>query len=195
MPARFAGDEKGPGLGIHGVQSRLGRNGAAFARPSKAPAMVRHVAEGFARIAARHGQRSGHRHATFTARSAQPPPSCSSRRWSRISQCSSKSRASAKYDVMAEIARGTIFPSPTGERVFTKWGFREVLEKRAAAILQPDLCHAGGITEVRLIAGMAEAYYASDRASQPTGADLAGCRRADRRLDPEFPLPGAGLAR
>src|SRR5262245_17875897 len=65
------------------------------------------------------------------------------------------------HDVMAEIARGTHLPIATGERVFTKWGFREVLEKRAATILQPDLCHAGGITECRLIAGMAEAFYAT----------------------------------
>ena len=60
-------------------------------------------------------------------------------------------------DVMAEIARGTHLPIATGERVFTKWGFREILEKGAATILQPDLCHAGGIMEARLIAGMAEA--------------------------------------
>ncbi|HMJ61380.1 MAG TPA: enolase C-terminal domain-like protein, partial [Bryobacteraceae bacterium] len=60
------------------------------------------------------------------------------------------------HDVMAEIARGTFLPIATGERVFTKWGFREVLEKKAATVLQPDLCHAGGITEVRLIAGMAD---------------------------------------
>jgi hypothetical protein len=37
-----------------------------------------------------------------------------------------------EHDVMAEIARGTFLPIATGERVFTKWGFREVLEKRAA---------------------------------------------------------------
>lgn len=73
------------------------------------------------------------------------------------------------HDVMAEIARGTYLPIATGERVFTKWGFREVLEKRAATILQPDLCHAGGITEVRLIAGMAEAYYASVAPHNPLG--------------------------
>ncbi len=73
------------------------------------------------------------------------------------------------HDVMAEIARGTFLPIATGERVFTKWGFREVLEKRAATILQPDLCHAGGITEVRLIAGMAEAYYASVAPHNPLG--------------------------
>lgn len=73
------------------------------------------------------------------------------------------------HDVMAEIARGTHIPIATGERVFTKWGFREVLEKRAATILQPDLCHAGGITEVRLIAGMAEAYYAAIAPHNPLG--------------------------
>jgi galactonate dehydratase len=74
-----------------------------------------------------------------------------------------------EHDVMAEIARGTFLPLATGERVFTKWGFREVLEKRAATVLQPDLCHAGGITEVRLIAGMAEAYYATIAPHNPLG--------------------------
>jgi galactonate dehydratase len=73
------------------------------------------------------------------------------------------------HEVMAELARGTHLPIATGERVFTKWGFREVLEKRAATILQPDLCHAGGITEVRLIAGMAEAYYAAIAPHNPLG--------------------------
>lgn len=74
-----------------------------------------------------------------------------------------------EHDLMAEIARGTHLPIATGERVFTKWGFREVLEKKAAIILQPDLCHAGGITEVRLIAGMAEAHYASIAPHNPLG--------------------------
>jgi galactonate dehydratase len=72
-------------------------------------------------------------------------------------------------DVMAEIARGTHLPIATGERLFTKWGFREVLEKGAASILQPDLCHAGGIFETRLIAGMAEAYYAAIAPHNPLG--------------------------
>jgi galactonate dehydratase len=74
-----------------------------------------------------------------------------------------------EHEVMAEIARGTHLPIATGERVFTKWGYREVLEKRAATILQPDLCHAGGITEVRLIAGLAEAYYATIAPHNPLG--------------------------
>src|SRR5688572_19698162 len=72
-------------------------------------------------------------------------------------------------DAMAEIARGTHLPIATGERIFTKWGFREILEKGAATILQPDMCHAGGIMEARLIAGMAEAYYASIAPHNPLG--------------------------
>lgn len=72
-------------------------------------------------------------------------------------------------DVMAELAKETHIPIATGERIFTKWGFREILEKGAASILQPDLCHAGGIFEGRLIAGMAEAYYAAIAPHNPLG--------------------------
>jgi len=72
-------------------------------------------------------------------------------------------------DGMAEIARSTHLPIATGERLFTKWAFREVLEKRAATILQPDLCHCGGIMEARLIAGLAESYYAAMAPHNPLG--------------------------
>ena len=72
-------------------------------------------------------------------------------------------------DTMVEIARGTHLPIATGERIFTKWGFREILEKKAASIIQPDLCHAGGITEGRIIAGMAEAYYVPIAPHNPMG--------------------------
>jgi len=72
-------------------------------------------------------------------------------------------------DVMAEIAKKTHIPIATGERIFTKWGFRELLEKRAATILQPDICYAGGITELKIIAGMAEAYYTPLAPHNPQG--------------------------
>ncbi len=72
-------------------------------------------------------------------------------------------------DVMAEMAKKTHIPLATGERIFTKWGFREILEKRAAQILQPDVCYAGGITELRVIAGMAEAYYSPIAPHNPQG--------------------------
>ncbi len=93
---------------------------------------------------------------------------------------------SQNHDIMAEIARGTHLPIATGERVFTKWGFREVLEKGAASILQPDLCHAGGIFETRLIAGMAEAYYAAIAPHNPLGPiATAACVQLDATI-PNF---------
>jgi galactonate dehydratase len=72
-------------------------------------------------------------------------------------------------DIMAELARKTHIPVATGERIFTKWGFKEILEKRAATILQPDVCYAGGITELKIIAGMAEAYYTPLAPHNPQG--------------------------
>jgi galactonate dehydratase len=72
-------------------------------------------------------------------------------------------------EIMAEMARKTHVPIATGERIFTKWGFKEILEKRAATIIQPDVCYAGGITELRLIAGMAEAYYTPVAPHNPQG--------------------------
>lgn len=72
-------------------------------------------------------------------------------------------------DIMAELARKTHIPIATGERIFTKWGFKEILEKRAATIIQPDPCYAGGITELKIIAGMAEAYYTPLAPHNPNG--------------------------
>jgi galactonate dehydratase len=62
-------------------------------------------------------------------------------------------------DALALVARSTSIPIATGERLLTRWGFREVIEKQAAAFLQPDLSHAGGILETKKIAAMAESYY------------------------------------
>jgi galactonate dehydratase len=72
-------------------------------------------------------------------------------------------------DALVTVARSTSIPIATGERLFTKWGFREVLEKQAAAILQPDLSHCGGILEARKIAAMAECYYAAVAPHCPLG--------------------------
>jgi galactonate dehydratase len=72
-------------------------------------------------------------------------------------------------DAMAELAAKTHIPVATGERIYTKWGFHEILEKKAASILQPDVCYAGGITELRLIAGMAEVHYVPLAPHNPQG--------------------------
>jgi galactonate dehydratase len=83
-------------------------------------------------------------------------------------------------DTMVTVARATSIPIATGERLFTKWGFREVLEKQAASILQPDLSHAGGIFECRKIAAMAETYYAAVAPHCPLGPiALAACIQLD----------------
>ena len=76
---------------------------------------------------------------------------------------------SQNIDILAELAAKTHIPVATGERIYTKWGFREVLDKKAASILQPDICYAGGITELRLIAGMAEAHYVPLAPHNPQG--------------------------
>lgn len=57
----------------------------------------------------------------------------------------------------------------TGERLFTKWGFRELLEKQIVDVIQPDICHDGGILETRNIAAMAEAYYVKVAPHNPNG--------------------------
>jgi len=83
-------------------------------------------------------------------------------------------------DALVHVARSTTIPIATGERLFTRFGFREVLEKGAAAILQPDLSHAGGISEVRKIAAMAETYYAAIAPHCPLGPiALAACFQVD----------------
>lgn len=60
---------------------------------------------------------------------------------------------------LAEVAAAISIPVATGERLFTKWGFRDILELGAAAVLQPDLAHCGGIWEGRKIAAAAEVSY------------------------------------
>ena len=64
-------------------------------------------------------------------------------------------------DALVRVAQSTTIPIATGERLFTRWGFREVLIKQAAVVLQPDICHCGGIFEGRKIAAMAELNYAN----------------------------------
>ena len=51
------------------------------------------------------------------------------------------------------------FPIATGERLLTRWGFREIFEKQAVAYIQPDISHVGGITELKKVANMGEVYY------------------------------------
>lgn len=83
-------------------------------------------------------------------------------------------------DALATVARSTSIPIATGERLFTKWAFREVLKKQAAVVLQPDISHCGGIMEGKKIAAMAECNYAAIAPHCPLGPiALASCIQLD----------------
>jgi galactonate dehydratase len=57
----------------------------------------------------------------------------------------------------------------TGERLYSKWDYLPLLERRLVDVIQPDLCHAGGITECKKIAALAEAYYVQLAPHNPQG--------------------------
>lgn len=62
-------------------------------------------------------------------------------------------------DALKLVSDHVPFPIATGERLLTRWGFREVFEKQAVALIQPDASHVGGISELKRVANMAEVYY------------------------------------
>ncbi|MBI3426277.1 MAG: mandelate racemase/muconate lactonizing enzyme family protein [Acidobacteria bacterium] len=70
---------------------------------------------------------------------------------------------------MAEVQRNTQTPLATGERIFGRQGFRELLERQAVRIIQPDLARTGGITETKKIAAMANTYYIPVAPHNPNG--------------------------
>jgi galactonate dehydratase len=70
---------------------------------------------------------------------------------------------------IALIQRSVSTPIATGERLISIHAFRELFEKRAASVIQPDITHCGGLTEVRRIAAMAEAYRVSIAPHNPQG--------------------------
>ncbi len=103
-------------------------------------------------------------------------------------------------DALVKVKESTHIPIATGERLYTKWGFREILEKQAAAIVQPDCCHAGGISEVKRIAGMAEASFTGVAPHNPLGPiSLAACLQVDASISnfviQEFPSMDNGWDR
>jgi galactonate dehydratase len=83
-------------------------------------------------------------------------------------------------EALREIARYTSCPIATGERMYTRWGFKELLAQGIVDIIQPDLSHAGGILETRKIAAMAEAYDIAVAPHCPLGPiALAACLQLD----------------
>jgi galactonate dehydratase len=62
-------------------------------------------------------------------------------------------------DALKLVSEQVPFPIATGERLLTRWGFREIFQKQAVALIQPDASHVGGVTELKKVANMAEVYY------------------------------------
>ncbi len=62
-------------------------------------------------------------------------------------------------DALKLVSDQVSFPIATGERLLTRWGFREIFEKHAVSLIQPDGSHVGGISELKKVANMAEVYY------------------------------------
>ncbi len=72
-------------------------------------------------------------------------------------------------DDIALIQHSVATPIATGERLVSQHAFRELLEKRAASVIQPDITHCGGLSEARRIAAMAEAYRVAIAPHNPQG--------------------------
>jgi galactonate dehydratase len=72
-------------------------------------------------------------------------------------------------DAMAQLQHSINVPIALGESLQSHYNFREVLEKGACRILQPDLARVGGVTAAKKIAGMAEAYYVNIAPHNPNG--------------------------
>ena len=70
---------------------------------------------------------------------------------------------------MTEVARHVNVPLAAGERLFTRWGFQQLIESRAVSIVQPDLSHCGGISEARKIAALSETYSMGFAPHNPLG--------------------------
>ena len=83
-------------------------------------------------------------------------------------------------EAFSEIAAACNIPIATGERLYSRWDFKRLLHAGGVDIIQPDLSHAGGITEVKKIASMAEAYDVALAPHCPLGPiALAACLNMD----------------
>jgi galactonate dehydratase len=99
---------------------------------------------------------------------------------------------------IARVAAATTIPIAAGERCYSRWDFRPLLEAGALAYVQPDLCHCGGFWEGRKIAAMAEVYGARLMPHNPNGplstligVHLAACTPNFEML--EYPRQPEGL--
>lgn len=70
---------------------------------------------------------------------------------------------------MAEVARALPFPVATGERIVNRNEFFDLMSQRACSVIQPDVCHCGGFTEIRKVAAIAETFQIAIAPHNPLG--------------------------
>ena len=87
---------------------------------------------------------------------------------------------SEHLETMAQLRRNTHIPIATGERLYSRFDYKNLFTLGAADIIQPDLSHAGGITECKKIAAMAESWDLALAPHCPLGPiALAACLQID----------------
>ena len=98
-------------------------------------------------------------------------------------------------DALPEVSRHTATPLATGERMYSRWDFKSLLEQGAVDVVQPNLSHAGGITEVKKIADMAAAFDVAVAPNCPVGPitlassiQVAACQQNFLVLDHGFDI-------
>jgi galactonate dehydratase len=96
-------------------------------------------------------------------------------------------------DALQRVAESVSIPIATGERLYTKWDYVDLLSRQIVAMIQPDIVQGGGILELKKIAAMAEAHYVGFQPHNPYGPL---CTIASLHLDacvPNFMIQEGGI--
>ena len=96
-------------------------------------------------------------------------------------------------DALQRVAEAVSIPIATGERLYTKWDYTDLLSRQIVAMIQPDIVQGGGILELKKIAAMAEAHYVGFQPHNPYGPL---CTIASLHLDacvPNFMIQEGGI--
>lgn len=96
-------------------------------------------------------------------------------------------------DALQRVAESVSIPIATGERLYTKWDYADLLSRQIVAMIQPDIVQGGGILELKKIAAMAEAHYVGFQPHNPYGPL---CTIASLHLDacvPNFMIQEGGI--
>ena len=96
-------------------------------------------------------------------------------------------------DALQRVAEAVNIPVATGERLYTKWDYADLLQRQIVKMIQPDIVQGGGISELKKIAAMAEAHYVGFQPHNPYGPL---CTIASLHLDacvPNFMIQEGGI--